>query len=198
MGEARVGTAIDWEIHDRLRGGDESALGDLLARFGRAVRHRLRTQFGDSLNEDDLDDVLQAAVFRLWTYRLQYDPAKGSIGYWFYLVARSGAFDLLRRTREPTLPTSEWWHQSPGGSPIKKRCPRIGARRSNECSRRDAAVGLGSPDRDGFCRGRRCEALGPGLVARIGDAAGHHSLAKIPRNDAAACAARRPEYPHSP
>ncbi len=121
MAGKRPHTAADQEFHDRLRRGDERAIVDVELRYGLLVRQRLRSRFGARLNDEDLDDVLAAAQYRLWRYRSQYEPSRGPIGHWYYLIARSAAIDFIRRTPQSFLLSPEQWDRvtalSPGPTP---------------------------------------------------------------------------------
>jgi RNA polymerase sigma-70 factor (ECF subfamily) len=86
-------------LGERLRQGDEHALTVILERFENYIRRHLRSRFGCLLPEEDLDDVLSRALYRLWLYRQRYDPEKASLASWFYLIARSSALEVLREKR---------------------------------------------------------------------------------------------------
>ncbi len=88
-------------LAERLRQGDEHALTIILDRFENYVRRHLRSRFGGLLQEEDLEDVLSRALYRLWLYRERYDPEKASLAYWLYLIARSSALEVLREKRAP-------------------------------------------------------------------------------------------------
>jgi RNA polymerase sigma-70 factor, ECF subfamily len=105
----RSSTTADSQLNERLRSGDKNALAQILEAFGQPARRRLRMQLGEHMNDHDLDDVMSIALYRLWTYRFSYDPSKGSMAHWLYLIARSAAFDLLRRKPEARLLTPERW-----------------------------------------------------------------------------------------
>lgn len=84
------------ELERRLIESDESALEDVRRSLCPLVRKRLRSRFQGSLSEADLDDVLSTAIYRLWMYRDRFDPNKGRLPTWFYIIARSAAIDFLR------------------------------------------------------------------------------------------------------
>lgn len=80
----------------RLRDGDESVLEAVLRTDGPAVRGLLRQKFGGMLNAADFEDILAAALFRVWKYRERFDPGRASLRVWFYRIAANVARDLLR------------------------------------------------------------------------------------------------------
>jgi RNA polymerase sigma factor (sigma-70 family) len=88
-------------LAERLRRGDESVLLDILRDLAPKVRNRLRSRFGHFLSEDDYDDLLSMALYRLWMLREKYEPEKGSLASWFYLISRSLAWDFLRQHPRP-------------------------------------------------------------------------------------------------
>ncbi len=88
---------LDQKLAERLRRGEESVLADILRDLAPRVRSRLRSHFGSFLAEGDYDDVLSMALYRLWMARAKYDPEKGSLLAWFYLIARALAWDFLRQ-----------------------------------------------------------------------------------------------------
>jgi RNA polymerase sigma factor (sigma-70 family) len=94
-------------LADRLRRGDESVLADILRDLAPNVRSRLRSRFGSFLSEDDYDDVLSMALYRLWISRDKYDQEKGSLAAWFYLITRSLAWDFLRQRPKPAPHSAE-------------------------------------------------------------------------------------------
>lgn len=80
----------------RLRDSDESVLEAVLRADGPAVRGLLRQKFGGMLTADDFEDILAAALFRVWKYRERYDPERASLRVWFYRIAANVARDVLR------------------------------------------------------------------------------------------------------
>jgi RNA polymerase sigma factor (sigma-70 family) len=90
----------------RLKQGDESALGTVLQTLGPKVEGGLRKRH-PTLRAEDLEDVLSQASHRMWQARAQFDPGKGSLASWFFIIADNLARDLVRReTRQPALVTN--------------------------------------------------------------------------------------------
>lgn len=76
----RKNKELDVALAERLRQDDQLALKEVMERFNKVTRHRLKVHFDAHLTETDLDDVLSTAAFRLWNYRRRYDAKKGSLG----------------------------------------------------------------------------------------------------------------------
>jgi RNA polymerase sigma-70 factor (ECF subfamily) len=80
----------------RLRAGDESVLEAVLRADGPAVRGLLQQKFGGILNAADFEDIVAAALYRVWKYRERFDPQRASLRVWFYRIAANVARDVLR------------------------------------------------------------------------------------------------------
>jgi RNA polymerase sigma factor (sigma-70 family) len=80
----------------RLQQGDEAALQAVLLTLGPKVEGGLKKRH-PALRAEDIEDVLSMASHRLWQSRSQFDPAKGSLGSWFFVIADRLARDLLRK-----------------------------------------------------------------------------------------------------
>ncbi len=79
----------------RLQRGDDAVLAEVLRRYGPHVAGLLRRTF-HWLGTEDINDVLAEAVFKLWMNRTRFDPARGSLKTYFYVIARSAAVDLTK------------------------------------------------------------------------------------------------------
>ncbi len=94
----------------RFLHGSEEALKELLTVHGAVVEQALKVRFGSRLVDADIQDVLSIALYKSWKARNRFDPGKGSLRTWFYLIARNTALDLLRqRQRSPvqTVPNED-------------------------------------------------------------------------------------------
>jgi RNA polymerase sigma factor (sigma-70 family) len=85
------------DIIDLLKHDDPRALRLLLERSGRRIDSLIRGRFGNLLDADERQDLLQDALLKLWNRRDRFDENRGSIEGWFYLLARNQAIDYLRR-----------------------------------------------------------------------------------------------------
>lgn len=86
----------------RLRRGDPDALAEIHRTFGAAVLGYLRGALRDTATAED---VHQEVFLEVWRRGPSFDPARGSLGTWIMLIARSRAIDHLRkRIPEPIDP----------------------------------------------------------------------------------------------
>lgn len=83
----------------RAAAGDEEAVGMLYATYaGPLYAYGLRHLGDGGLAEE----LVQTVMTRLWRSRSRYDPARGSVRTFVYVIARSVATDLYRRrARQP-------------------------------------------------------------------------------------------------
>jgi RNA polymerase sigma factor (sigma-70 family) len=78
-------------------------LQEILASLGATVFWSLKRQFGRTLNDADLEDVISITLFRIWKYHARYDPSLGRFMTWGYAIARKAALDAFqRKLREST------------------------------------------------------------------------------------------------
>lgn len=95
--------AGDAEIARYLGDREGRGLRLLLARHGGRVRQGLKKRFQDQMSDAEIDDALATATFQAWRHAERYDPAKGSLGAWFFVIASNAGRDLLR--------DRERWHR---------------------------------------------------------------------------------------
>lgn len=55
------------------------------------------------MSDSDLDDALSTASFRAWRKVATFDPSRGTLRAWFYVVCRNAAHELLRARRRAGL-----------------------------------------------------------------------------------------------
>jgi RNA polymerase sigma factor (sigma-70 family) len=87
-----VETAAD--LGERLAAGDDAALEECYARFGRPVLAFLRRYVGP----DEAEDVLQRTFLDVWRNAARYDPHK-PLSTWVFTIAHHRAVDTLRKHR---------------------------------------------------------------------------------------------------
>jgi RNA polymerase sigma-70 factor (ECF subfamily) len=92
-----VDTATD--LGSRLAAGDEGALEECYARFGRPVLSFLRRYVGP----DEAEDVLQRTFLDVWRNAARYDPER-PLATWVFTIAHHRAVDTLRRHRPAVVP----------------------------------------------------------------------------------------------
>lgn len=87
-------TGTDFELIQRIAGGDENALAELYDRYGRLVMSVALAVVGDRATAEEitLDSFLRA-----WQNAGGYDPALSKVSTWLTRLARNRAIDQLRR-----------------------------------------------------------------------------------------------------
>jgi RNA polymerase sigma-70 factor (ECF subfamily) len=98
-----AGTTDDRSLHQRVVGGDESALGELHERLYPLV-HGLALR----VTRDRLvaEDIVQEVFVTFWERPLAFDPDRGSLRSWLATIAHRRAVDHVRteeRHRVSTL-----------------------------------------------------------------------------------------------
>jgi RNA polymerase sigma-70 factor (ECF subfamily) len=92
-------SAVDEKVLTGLSAGDEGAIEQIYAEYGRVVFGYLRRTLGDP---GAAEDVQQQVFTEVWKRGASYDPARSSLLTWIMQIARSRAIDSLRkRTPEP-------------------------------------------------------------------------------------------------
>ncbi len=81
----------DVEIASLLRLGDPEGLRRMLVDHGGRVAALLRTEFRNVLDLHEIEDALSQATVRVWRAGGRYDPQRGSLGAWLYVIARNCA-----------------------------------------------------------------------------------------------------------
>ncbi len=84
--------ASDRELLERLRGGDERALDELVERKARPLLQLARRILGDS---EEARDVVQLTFIRAWQNREKFNR-RWSPNTWLYRIATNLAIDCLR------------------------------------------------------------------------------------------------------
>jgi RNA polymerase sigma factor (sigma-70 family) len=70
---------------------DPEGLRRLLADHAGRVRFTLRREFFKVLDEQQIDDALSQASQRAWRAGHRFDPTRGTLRAWFYVIARNCA-----------------------------------------------------------------------------------------------------------
>ena len=101
------------DLGARLRAGEEAVLEVILRTHGPPVLTLLRQKFVGRLTATDFEDVLAAALFRIWQHRVRFDPALSSLRVWFFRIAENVARDVLKhgwqKARQLELSTEPLW-----------------------------------------------------------------------------------------
>lgn len=92
----------DSEIINRLQNDDQFGLTMVLREVVPVLWPLLNRKFGDSLSNEDIEEVVATSLAKLWQHRRAFDFAKGDFRGWFYVILRNSALDLLR-SRAPRV-----------------------------------------------------------------------------------------------
>ena len=82
-----------------MSSGDQSAMAELYDRYSGMVYAVALRILGDT---GAAEDVLQEIFLQLWRNPGAFDAARGSLGAWLAVIARTRAIDSLRRRRPET------------------------------------------------------------------------------------------------
>jgi RNA polymerase sigma-70 factor (ECF subfamily) len=97
-GPARMRSAEDEALLERVRAKDQNSMTDLFDRYGSMVYSVALRILKDPGNAED---VMQDIFFQLWENPAVFNSSRGSLGAWLLVVARNRAIDSLRR-RKPS------------------------------------------------------------------------------------------------
>lgn len=86
----------DAEIVRSLMDRKDRGLQMLLHKHGGTIRKLLKRSMANQLGESELDDVMSTAAFHSWKRADSFDPDRGTLRAWFYVIARNAALDVLR------------------------------------------------------------------------------------------------------
>jgi RNA polymerase sigma-70 factor (ECF subfamily) len=78
----------------RIRGGDETAMGELYDRYSGVVYGVALRVLGDTMAAED---VLQEVFLQLWRNSQAFDAERGRLAPWLAVIARNRAIDRLRK-----------------------------------------------------------------------------------------------------
>lgn len=92
---SRVSNAKDdAALIERMRAGDQSAMGDLYDRYSGVVYGVALRVLG---NTTAAEDVVQEVFLQLWRNPQAFDGDRGRLAPWLAVIARNRAIDLLRK-----------------------------------------------------------------------------------------------------
>lgn len=89
----------DQETIRLLKHGDPEALRRILADHGGNVLGLLRKEFTKVLDQQEIEDALSRASMRVWRSGKSYDPGRGTLAAWLYVIARNCARTVLEVKR---------------------------------------------------------------------------------------------------
>src|SRR5262249_51329309 len=91
--------AKDAVLMERMRAGDNDALGQLYDRYSGIVYSVALRVLSDT---GAAEDVLQEVFLQLWRNPGVFDSNRGSLGAWLAVIARNRAIDSLRKRKPET------------------------------------------------------------------------------------------------
>lgn len=90
-------------------GGDPEGLRRLLQDHGPIVRTYLKREFGQTLDDSDIDEAMGAMAVSVWNAGRRFDATRGKLRAWCGVIARRMALRMLEHRQrdgtklEPTL-----------------------------------------------------------------------------------------------
>lgn len=114
----------DRELMEGMRGGDELALDELIARKTRPLLQAVFRILGD---REEARDVVQLTFLRVWERRDEYD-CRWQPNTWIFRIATNMAIDLLRsrRSRERSVESVRHHLREVGGVDERRQISRLG------------------------------------------------------------------------
>ncbi|PZG38758.1 RNA polymerase subunit sigma [Spongiactinospora gelatinilytica] len=91
--EAPDAVVDDRRLHQRIVGGDETALGELYDRLGPLI---VSVAVRVTRDRSVAEDIAQEVFITLWERPLAYDPARGSLRTWLATIAHRRSVDHVR------------------------------------------------------------------------------------------------------
>jgi RNA polymerase sigma factor (sigma-70 family) len=82
-----------------LRLEDPEALRRILVDHAGKVLALLRKEFHHVLDQQEIEDALSRATLRVWRAGKTYDPSRGTLAAWLYVIARNCALTVLDTKR---------------------------------------------------------------------------------------------------
>lgn len=90
-------TMTDADIALMMATGDEGGLRLLLERYGGRMKAFLVKFYRSTLQEGELDEAFNVAIFNVWRFADRYDESKGSLPSWCIRIAQRAAQSIIRR-----------------------------------------------------------------------------------------------------
>lgn len=84
------------DLGSQLQAGNQEVLERILRVHGPPILALLKQRFSGLLTPHDFEDVLGAALFRVWQHRLRFDPSLASLRVWLFRIAENIARDVLK------------------------------------------------------------------------------------------------------
>tara|TARA_R110002094_G_C4869117_1_gene208297 strand:- start:184 stop:816 length:633 start_codon:yes stop_codon:yes gene_type:complete len=86
----------DAEIVRLLAERQSIGLRSLLDRYGAITQSAIKKALGNSLDDAEIDEAMSTASYHAWRAIDTYEPDKGSLRAWFFVIARNAGRAILR------------------------------------------------------------------------------------------------------
>lgn len=86
----------DDEIVRLIRDRQDVGLRTLLERYGSVTRRALRKSLGNALDDAEIDEAMSTASYNAWRAIDTYEPGRGTLRAWFFVIARNAGRAILR------------------------------------------------------------------------------------------------------
>ena len=107
----------DDDIVRLIRDRQDIGLRTLLERYGSLTQRALKRSFGNALDDAEIDEAMSTASYNAWRAIASYEPGKGTLRAWFFVIARNACRVILRnRQRRPWEPRSDAIADAPAGA----------------------------------------------------------------------------------
>lgn len=98
----------DAEILRLLKNRESTGLCSLLERYGAITQSALKRALGSSLDNAEIEEAMSTASYNAWRAIDSYEPGKGTLRAWFFVIARNAGRAILRdRQRRRWEPRSD-------------------------------------------------------------------------------------------
>jgi len=87
----------DVDIVLMMLDGNEEGLRLLLTRYGGRLKGYLVKYYAGILQQGELGEAFNAAIFNIWRFADRYDEGKGSLASWCIRIAQRAAQSIVRR-----------------------------------------------------------------------------------------------------
>lgn len=84
------------DLLHRIQSGQWEALRELYQRYSAGVYQLGRRRLND---ERAAEEVVQDVFLRVWYHAKRWDPARGSVDAWIFVIARHVVYDYLRQVK---------------------------------------------------------------------------------------------------
>jgi DNA-directed RNA polymerase specialized sigma24 family protein len=83
-------------LEERWRAGDETVVGEVLARFRGGLIRKIALKYRGVLSRDDAEEVLLVAICKAWNHRDRFDPRIGTLAALLSRVVDNEAATAVR------------------------------------------------------------------------------------------------------